>query len=63
MSLNIVFIFSNSADSDEIEYYIAFHLGLHYLPKYPFRGFLYTHEGLKSFESLSLCRSESKKKG
>ena len=25
--------------SDEMQHYAAFHLGLHCLPKYPFRGF------------------------
>ena len=32
LSLKIVFIFANSADPDEMPYYAAFHLGLHYLP-------------------------------
>ena len=30
---------ANSADSDEMQHYAAFHLGLHCLPKYLFRGF------------------------
>ena len=33
---------TNSADPDEMQYNAAFHLGLHCLPKYPFRGFRYT---------------------
>ena len=40
-SLKIDFVLANSADPDEMPYYAAFHLGLHCLPKYPFRGFLY----------------------
>ena len=43
MSLNIVLILASSADPDEITpHYAAFHLGLHCLPKYLFRGFKYT---------------------
>ena len=38
LSLNIVFIFANSADPDEMLHYAAFHLGLHCLPKYLFTG-------------------------
>ena len=33
------FVLANSADSDEMLHYVAFHLGLHCLPKYLFRGF------------------------
>ena len=36
LSLNIVL--ANSADPDEMQHYGAFHLGLHCLPKYPFRS-------------------------
>ena len=36
------FALTNSVDPDEMPHYAAFHLGLHCLPKYPFRGFLYT---------------------
>ena len=32
----------NSEDPDEMQHYAAFHLGLHCLSKYPFRGFQYT---------------------
>ena len=32
--LKIVFILANSADPDEMPPYSAFHLGLHFLPKY-----------------------------
>ena len=41
-SLNIVFIITNSADPDEIQHYAAFHLGIHCLSNYLFRGFQYT---------------------
>ena len=44
LSLKFVLILANSADPDEMHLYAAFHLGLHCLPKYPFRGFLYTKE-------------------
>ena len=37
--LIIDFVFANSEDQDEMPHNVAFHLGLHYLPKYPFRGF------------------------
>ena len=30
---------TNSADPDEMQHSAAFHLGLHCLPKYPFRDF------------------------
>ena len=39
LSLRIDFVLANSAHPDEIPHYAAFHLGLHYLPKYTFRGF------------------------
>ena len=35
-SLKVVLILANTANLDEI------HLGIHCLPKYPFRGFQYT---------------------
>ena len=38
MSLKIVFIFTNSADPDQMPPYVSFHLGLHFLPKYLFTG-------------------------
>ena len=34
LSLKIVFILANSADSNEMPLYAAFHLGLHCMPKY-----------------------------
>ena len=33
------FTFTNSIDPDEMQHYAAFHLGLHCLQKYSFRGF------------------------
>ena len=32
---------ANIADPDEMQHYAAFHLGLHCLPKHPFRGIPY----------------------
>ena len=40
--LKIFFTFTNSADPDEMQHYAAFHLGLHCLQNYLFRGFLNT---------------------
>ena len=40
-SLAYVFIFTNSADPDEMQHYATFYLGLQCLPKNPFRGFQY----------------------
>ena len=42
VSLKIYFVLANSADPDEMPHYAVFHLGLHCLPKYPFR----VHKGL-----------------
>ena len=39
LSLKIGFVLVNSADPYLMQHYAAFHLGLHCLPKYPFRGF------------------------
>ena len=36
--LKIVFNFAYSADPNEMPTYVAFHLGLHCLPKYVFTG-------------------------
>ena len=38
LSLTIVSILANSADSDEMPPYVAFHQGLHCLPKYLLTG-------------------------
>ena len=32
-------VIANSAESDEMQHNAGFHLDLHCLPKYPFRGF------------------------
>ena len=37
--LKIFFTFTNSVDPDEMQQYAAFHLGLHCLQKYLYRGF------------------------
>ena len=34
-----VFYFTYSIDPDEMQHYAAFHLGMHCLQKYTFRGF------------------------
>ena len=39
LSLNLYFVLANSADPDEMTHYAAFHLGLHCLPKYLFKGY------------------------
>ena len=39
LSINVVLILANSYNPDEMPHYAAFHLGLHCLPKYLFRGF------------------------
>ena len=39
LSLKIVLNLANSAEPDEMQHYAAFHLGLHCLQKYSFRGF------------------------
>ena len=38
-SLKIVLTSAKSAEPDEMQLYAAFHLGLHCLQKYPFKGF------------------------
>ena len=42
LSLKVIVTLTNIADPGEMQHYAAFHLGLHCLPKYPFRGFRYT---------------------
>ena len=49
--LKVVLLLENSTDPDEKQNYAVFHLGLHYLPKYPFGGFQYT-EGLNACYSV-----------
>ena len=43
LSLKVIFIIPNSADPDETQYYAAFYLGLHCLPKYQSCGFQYKY--------------------
>ena len=38
LSLKVVLILANNVGPDEMQHHAAFHLGLHCLPKYPFRG-------------------------
>ena len=38
MTVTFLVIIENSADPDEMQPYAAFHLGLHCLPMYLFRG-------------------------
>ena len=38
LSLEIDFVLANGVDPIEMPHNIALHLGLHNLPKYPFRG-------------------------
>ena len=40
LSFKIDFVLANRADPNKMLHYAAFHLGLHCLPKYLFRGFL-----------------------
>ena len=42
LSLRIILVLANSVDPDEMLCYAAFLLGFQSLPKYPFRGFVYT---------------------
>ena len=51
LSLKIVFVKANSIDPDEMPCYAAFHLGLHHLSKYLYRGF-HSTKGLKHHKIL-----------
>ena len=42
--LKIFLTFSNSVDPDEMQHFAAFHLGLHCLQNWSFRGGLYALE-------------------
>ena len=44
LSLKVVFILANSADTDEMQHHAVFYLSLHCLPKNPIRGFLFTKD-------------------
>ena len=50
----VVFISATSADPDEMPHNVAFHLGLHCLPKFSFRGFQYT-KGIRSWRKELKC--------
>ena len=47
LSLNVVLILVNSADSDEMQRSASFHLGLHCLTKYAFRFPVYKGLAMK----------------
>ena len=49
LSLKINIVSANSADSDKIPHYVAFHLGRHCLPKYMLSGFQSTLGNLLIF--------------
>ena len=55
LSLKIDFVLANSADPDEMLIYETFHLGLHCLLKYLFRGFQYTKGQGSNFRFLTTC--------
>ena len=51
ITLKINFVLANSADSDEMLHYAAFHLCLHCLPKYLFyKGLMYQYVGVNLSE-------------
>ena len=50
-------ILANSADPDEMQRYATFHLRLHCLPKFMFRGFQYT-KGQQPIK-YPVCRNKS----
>ena len=56
--MKIFFICANSADHDEMPHYAAFHLGLHYLPKYLFTV-IQNEKGLKVYNHMKCTRYES----
>ena len=59
LSLKMDFVLANSADPDEMPHCVAFHLGLHCLPKYPFRGWSKTAQLLPFFrESIKIKLSD-----
>ena len=55
-SMKIAFMMANSADPDEMPHLEAFHLGLHCLPKYPFRGFQKIQRVDMFLKPLDKCR-------
>ena len=44
---------ANNTGPDEMSHFAAFHLGLHCLPKYPFRGFP-VYKGLKMMHHFQI---------
>ena len=56
--LKIFFTITNSVDPDEMQHYAAFHLGLHCLQKYSFRGFP-EYKGLSTEISLCITTEEA----
>ena len=53
--------FCHNEDPDEMLHFVAFHLGVHCLQKYPFRGFQYT-KGSGSMSLYYLWRGMKKVK-
>ena len=43
-SLKVVLIIANSADPDEMQQDAVFHLGLHCLPEYLYKGLIYFYQ-------------------
>ena len=41
--LKIFFTLTNSVDPNEMPHHAVFHLGLHYLKNYPFKGFFHAN--------------------
>ena len=48
---------ANSVDPNEMQHYAAFHLGLHCLPKYSFRGLVY--KGLNVYSHFKCTKYET----
>ena len=47
VTLKVVLTLANSADPNEMQHYnAALHLGIHCLPKFPFKGYAAFHLGL-----------------
>ena len=53
LTMKAVSTLANSANPNEMQHYVSFHLGLHCLPKYPFRGFQ-KNKGLR-YEEAQDC--------
>ena len=65
LSLKIIFVFPKSGDPDEMPLYAAFHLGLHCLSRYQFRGFcnFLVHKGFKEEHSGSVVECLTQDRG